>query len=74
MANTLVLDLDKELAEFVRNQSSAVDPSAFIAKLVRDDMSRNGDQVNASSQKKVDENSVTQALEEHIDDVIPSAG
>jgi hypothetical protein len=76
MTTTFVLNIDKDLAEFVRHQNKTpvVDPSAFIARLVREDMKRNGATVQPAAQAKVDNNTTSQAMEEHIDDVIPAAG
>jgi hypothetical protein len=75
MVNTIVLDVDKDLAEFVHRQPGAVDPSAFVNQLLHQEMQREGFTMSASQSKgQASRQKDTQALEDHIDESIPAAG
>lgn len=75
MVNTVVIDVDKDIAEFIRHQSGVVDPSAFINQLLRQEMKREGFMMSANQSKGQESRQKdTQAMEDHIDQVIPAAG
>jgi hypothetical protein len=74
MLSTVVINVDRDLAEFVHHQEPAVDPSTFITRLIREDMKRNPAQIDSQTQQKVQNNQDTQTLEDQIDQDIPSAG
>ena len=75
MANTVVLDIDKDLAEFIRHQSGVVDPSAFVNQLLHQEMQREGFTMSANQSKgQASRQKDTQAMEDHIDQIIPAAG
>jgi hypothetical protein len=71
----MVIDIDKDLAEFVRHQPGAVDPSALVNQLIHQEMQREGFSVSPSqSQGQEKRQKDTQALEDLIDEEIPAAG
>jgi len=75
MVSTLVIDMDKDLAEFVRHQPGSVDPSAFINQLLQQEMQREGFSISDSqSHGQEKRQKDTQALEDLIDEQIPAAG
>jgi len=75
MVSTMVIDIDKDLAEFVRHQPGAIDPSAFVNQLIHQEMQREGFSVSPSqSQGQENRQKDTQALEDLIDEEIPAAG
>ena len=75
MANTVVVDIDKDLAEFVHHQPGAIDPSTFVNQLLQQEMQREGFSVSASQHRGQEKRQKdTQALEDYIDEVIPAAG
>jgi|GEM_PF-2356610 len=75
MVSTVVIDIDKDLAEFVRHQPGAIDPSAFVNQLLHQEMQREGFTMSASQYRgQAKRQKDTQALEDHIDEEIPAAG
>ena len=75
MVSTMVIDIDKDLAEFVRHQPGAIDPSAFVNQLMHQEMQREGFSLSSAQyQGQEKRQKDTQALEDLIDEEIPAAG
>lgn len=72
MRTTLTITVDQDLADFIHRQPGVIDPSAFINKLIHDDIRKQnispGDTKNNKADKTVKE------LELSLDEQIPAAG
>jgi hypothetical protein len=73
MRTTFVLTVDESLADFIYNQQGSVDPSAFVNKLVHDEMARLGKRPSRQSLANARDDVIT-GLEEYLDKDTPAAG
>ena len=76
MKTTLTITVEKELAEFIRQQPQTIDPSAYINQLIFNDIRNNSakGQPSRSDQGKVQNDAEAQEMERWMDEQTPAAG
>jgi len=73
MRKTVVLSLDDELAYFMQSQQGMVDPSAFINKLLEDEIERQNVTVDGRLVQRLENDEILQAVELMMDESTPVA-
>jgi hypothetical protein len=71
---TLILTVEEEMAEFIRNQPGMVDPSAFINKLFHDDMARKSITLDPRLRSSIRNDEVKREAELFLDENTHAAG